>query len=928
MAGETGVGKTRTVREFSRWAEGQGARVLDGSCYEGWSPPYGVFAETLSRHIRSASREALREQAGSDASVLTALLPELQPALRDHPPPPALPPDEARFRAHEALAGFLGRVSELTLVVLLDDLQWADAASLDFLSYLGRALAESQMLVIGTYREAEVGLEHPLSQALAELDRQGVCVRLRLKELERDESAMLIERIAGTPAPPELLDAILARTGGNPFFLGEVVLDLLEEGYSLGDQELETPGVPESVRQAVGQRLGRLDTDTARMLGVVCAFSRPFDFSVLGELTGLSEERLLARLDEALTARFLREAEGGRYFFAHALVRDALYWELSPSRRARLHRRIAVALESANRERGEYAPELATQYYLSRFIPGAGHGIPHALAAAEQAGGAYGSGQRVEFLRMARDLAVDGDRALLSEILRRLALAEAEALFVDDAAGTAREELELGEGDRDRKAEFVAELVWRLKDAGSPQDILAPLVQTGRDLAGGRKDLVWARLELSEYPVEVIARDPVPVGRWCGYPPEAVRLARETGTEFDYARTLEVMEWTPRENIPALVERVRGWSEPWAQIHGLGVLARILLLQHGLLTSATETARELLAVSEAAGSLTGRAYAEAYLLVHEPLVRGDFATAGETLERGLAVVDRLGPVHRLRFSARFVEALFAQCIGGERCAVHARSLLRTAETARVPGWMALIHLSLAAYLRALAGDSDGAARLLDPVVGLSERLGARTLNQNGVVSFAGGTCWELEDAEAAVRVRRLALALLDGGVGDYPTCSTELTVARMASLCGDDEGASHYFTRARTQLEESDRRPLRAFADYDEARAHARRGKGRAAEQLLTSARDRFDELGMTDWAARASALTDSLDRLSGLPDGLTAREIEILQLVAAGRKNQEIATELVVSVHTVERHLANIYRKIAVRNRAEATRYALRAGL
>jgi DNA-binding CsgD family transcriptional regulator len=928
LAGETGIGKTRTVREFCRWAEGQGACVLAGGCYEGWSPPYGVFTEALARHVRSVSRKTLLTQAGSDASVLTALMPELRPALRDLPSPPALPPDEARFRAHEALAGFLRRISERTLVVLLDDLQWADSATLEFLSHLGRVLAESRMLVVGTYREPEVGLAHPLSQTLAELDRQGACVRLRLKELERDESAKLIERIAGTAAPPELLDAILARTGGNPFFLGEVILHLLEEGHELGDEELEMPGIPESVRQAVGQRLGRLETGTASVLGVACAFSRPFDFSVLGDLTDLSEDRLLTCLDEALAARFLREAEGGRYDFAHSLVRDSLYGELTSSRRARLHRRIALALESTNLERGEHATELATQYYLSRFLPGADHGITHALAAAEQAGAASASGQRVEFLRMARDLAVDSDRALQAEILRQLALAEAEALFVDEAVSTAREELELGEDDRGRNAEFLAELVWRLKDAGSPQEILAPLVQAGRDFAGGRRDLIWARLELSEYPVEIVARDPVPVGRWCGYHREAVRLARETGTEFDYARTLEVMEWTPRDDVEALLERVRGWTEPWAQIHGLSVLARMLLLQHGLLTSATETAGELLTVSEAAGSLPGYAYAEAYLLVHEPLVRGDFATAGETFERGLAVVDRLGPGHRLRFSARFVEALFAQYIGGERWADHARSLVRNAETARVPAWMALLHMSLACYLRSLSGDSDGAALLLDPIVALSERLGPRTLNQNGVVAFAGGACWELEDGHAAVRLRRLALALQDGDVGDYPTCSTELTIARMAALCGDDEGAAEYFARARTKLDESERQPLRAFADYDEARAHARRGKRRAAEPLVTSARARFEQLGMPDWTARASALTDSLGRLSAFPDGLTAREVEILRLVAAGRKNQEIASELVVSVHTVERHLANIYRKIPVRNRAEATTYTLRAGL
>lgn len=928
LAGETGIGKTRTAHEFARWAEGEGARVLEGGCYEGWSPPYGVFAEALSRHVRSVSQATLVKQAGSEAPVLAALLPELRPAVPELPAPPALPPDEARFRAHEALAGFLLRIADQTLVIVLDDLQWADSASLEFLRYLGRLLAESRVLVVGTYREPEVDLAHPLSQTLAELDRQGVCVRLRLKELERDEAAALIGRLAGTPASPELLENILARTGGHPFFLGEVVLHLLGEGGELGGEMLVPLRIPESVRQAVGRRLARLDSAAAQLLGVACAFSRPFEFSVLGELTGLSEERLLACLDEALTARFLSEAGGERYDFAHALVRDALYTELSDSRRARLHRRIALALESTTSKQGEHAGELATQYYLSRSLPGAEHGIPHALAAAEQAGAAYGSRQRVEFLRIARDLAVPGDRSLQSEILKRLALAEADALLVDDAVSSAREALELGAGDDPaRGAEFLGELVWGLKDAGSRQEILDPLVHAGRELAGERRDLIWARLELGEYPVEIVARDPVPVGRWCGFRPEAVRLARETGSELDYARTLEVMEWTPLEESEALLRRVLGWSEPWARIHGLGVLARILLLQHGLLTAATEAARELLAVSSEAGSLPGRAYAE-YVLAHEPLVRGAFTTAGATLDRLLAVVERLGPGHRLRFSASFVQALLAQYVGDDSWADQARRLVRPDEAARVPGWMALGRVSLAGYLRALAGDSAGAARLLDPIVALSERLGPRTLNQNGVVAFTGGACWELGDERAAPRLRKQALALLDAEVGDYPTCSSELTVARMAALCGDDEQAADYFTRARERLEESERRPLQAIVDYDEALAHARRGKRRAAEPLVASAQARFEQLGMAGWAARASSLADSLDRLEVFPDGLTAREVEILRLVAAGRKNQEIAAELVLSVHTVERHLANVYRKIAVRNRAEATTYALRVGL
>jgi DNA-binding NarL/FixJ family response regulator len=216
--------------------------------------------------------------------------------------------------------------------------------------------------------------------------------------------------------------------------------------------------------------------------------------------------------------------------------------------------------------------------------------------------------------------------------------------------------------------------------------------------------------------------------------------------------------------------------------------------------------------------------------------------------------------------------------------------METARDPALPPWMAVLHLSLAARAYAEAGDERQARALLADLVPALARLDPRTLNQNGAVANVAWAAWRLGAREHASTLRRLTLDLVEAGVGDYSGTSRELAVAWMAALENDRPAALEYLARARTTL-------------------------------AATGQRSLLDVVTETERAVRGR---DGAQR----PDRLTQRELEVLRAVAAGRSNKEIARELFLSVHTVERHVANVYRKIGAHNRAEAAAYATRLEL
>ena len=365
LAGEPGIGKSRLADELASGAKQRGAKVLWGRCWEaGGAPPYWPWVQGIRTYLRETDHERLRAHLGTAAVDIAQMLPELRELFPDLPEPPALEPEAARFRLFDATTAFLERAADTQpLVVVLDDLHAADTPSLLLLEFLAAELAVARILLIGTYRDIELGIDHPLAETLVQLARQA-SERVHLTGLARPDVSRFIELTTRAEAPEALVAAIHERTDGNPLFVEEVVRLLAAEGALTGDASaLARPIVPPSVRDAIGQRLRRLTDECNRVLGLASVLGREFDLDALEQLTGVPRRDLLGLLDEAVAARLVSEAPGtpGRLRFAHALIRDSVYEGLTSARRIEAHREAGEVLEAQHA--GDVEPVLAELAY-------------------------------------------------------------------------------------------------------------------------------------------------------------------------------------------------------------------------------------------------------------------------------------------------------------------------------------------------------------------------------------------------------------------------------------------------------------------------------------------------------------------------------------------------------------------------------------
>jgi tetratricopeptide (TPR) repeat protein len=328
LAGEPGVGKTRLALRFA--SEAREATVLLGRCSEDPLAAFEPFTDVL-RHVGPAAARAL---AGPGSGELDRLL----GGARRGPDADA----GARHRLFAAVDDVLTGIAERRpLVLLLDDLHWADRPTLLLLSFVLRSGRPAPLLVIGTYRDTEVGRRTPLAAALADLRRDGGAERIGLRGLAPDEVGELATAWLGPDAAARVAGAVHARTGGNAFFVEEVLRGLAADDAS----------VPESVRHAVGARLARLSPEADELLAVAAVLGLAVDAELLASVAGRPPAEVEPLLDELFDARLLLAGEGRALEFPHALVREAVDRDLNPLRRARLHRSAAEALIARGEER-------------------------------------------------------------------------------------------------------------------------------------------------------------------------------------------------------------------------------------------------------------------------------------------------------------------------------------------------------------------------------------------------------------------------------------------------------------------------------------------------------------------------------------------------------------------------------------------------
>ena len=394
VTGEPGIGKTRLVSELARRAAGEGAVILLGRCFEDLQVPYGAFVEALAHLVAHAPDDLLCDHVAAAGGDLTRLVPELASRIPGVPPPVAGAPEQEQYRLQEAVVDLLARVGEHAPVLLvLDDLHWADASTVGMVLWLVRATRPMRLAVVGTYRDTDIDRSHPLGRALAELRRSPAGERVSLTGLDLGELTSFLEQAGGQSvdaATERLAELLESETEGNPFFVGEVLRHLVESGVIrqedgrwVGDPTSVESSVPEGVRDVVGRRLSALSPEADQVLRAASVLGTEFDLTILAALVDRSADELVELLDEPCQRRLLSETDQvDRYRFAHALIHQTLNEELPAGRRARLHRTAADAIVAR-------APEAHAE--IARHLVAAGPlgdpdlAVAHAAAAGDAA---------------------------------------------------------------------------------------------------------------------------------------------------------------------------------------------------------------------------------------------------------------------------------------------------------------------------------------------------------------------------------------------------------------------------------------------------------------------------------------------------------------------------------------------------------------
>jgi len=926
LAGEPGSGKSRLVRELAASAaEREGALVLYGACDAAVRTPYGPFAEALEPLTRPR------------------LLPDIPAADGGSAAREAEDPDTERHRVHTAVAGLLaeaGRARPLLLV--LEDVHWADTPSLLLLGHLARSAAEARLLLVATFRDTETEVSRALAETLADLRRSEHVVRMRLEGLSTAEVGELIHGAAGCEPGPELtrLAASMRElSGGNPFLLGELWRALSEAGaVEVADGVLrvvrppEEIASPESVREVAGQRLAGLAPATTRLLELAAVAGAEFEFELLRRAGGLGEAELLAALDEAVASGMIEElssSPGISWRFTHELVRRALYDGLSRGRRAELHLCVGEALEQSGGSAGRDLADLAHHFAAAAPLGDARRAVGHNLRAARAAAAALAFEEAAQALRTAIGLRVE-DPAERAEAYLELGT-------VSHRSGDATEALEaFGQ---------AAEIARRLGSA----ELLARA-------AIGYEDACWRpgialreSVELLEEAIAALGDDERPalrvellagLARALDFQGErrrgaivrgnAVALARRLEDRAGLAKVLVRSYWSrgtsPLEEILAMLSEARDLAEELRdeELRTEAISWRVPTFV--ALCDLDSARADVVALSEMA-ERTGQPfmnhvaahYGSALALCDGRLAEAEaLARRSEEWGRLLTGRDASGTFGIQMFSVRREQGRLAELAPATR--------ILAGEASREGPWQP----GLIALLAELGMEAEARREL--------ERLATAGLDGFRVSLWQAGLAY-LADAAAALGDGRMAalvypeLEPLAGGnvmVGHLVACygAADRYLGMLAATLGEAERAERHFERA-LELNRRMRTPTWvAHTAYEYGRLLAGRPGGRPrAEALLGEAGELAARIGMESLAGRVRGLGTVVSD-GGLPDELSPREAQVLALVASGMSNREIGEALTISEHTAANHVRSILRKSGCANRTEAASYAHRHGL
>ncbi|CAD6517332.1 hypothetical protein LMG27952_00834 [Paraburkholderia hiiakae] len=950
LAGEPGIGKSHTAQTLARRAAG--VRVLWGRCNEEpGAPPYWPWLQIMRVWIESHDEEALRSML-SAAAPIAEVLPEISRRLGDQAPLlPTTDPLQHRFRLFEAIASFwrLAAASE-PLLLIIDNLHWADASSLRLLEFLAAEIEDSRILLLATYRDIELNRQHPLSVTLGDLARYGHFHRLRLAGLTRRETEALIAQSGGKAFTPALLDAIYEQTEGNPLFVVETTRLLVQEGV-LGHgtragraEPCAPPGIriPEGVKEVIGRRLNRLSPSTNLVLARAALIGRTFDLQLLRRV--LDEpltNRIQDTMEEALRSRIVEPEERPGWFqFSHAVIRETLYDEIAIPARSGLHLRVAQAIEGlyAN-DADQHLPALAHHY--THALPGADavRAADIARRAAERATGLLAHEEAARYYRLALQAAGMTSACdpalkccLLNALGKSLTLAgeylQAREAF-EQAMSLAREAKATDE--MTSAALGFERATWA---PGLPGQTAARLLREALAAQDSGDSTTKAQLLSSlaralifsgeEAQAEIVHEQAVAMARRSG----------DTGTLVSTLVSTLSARWQPERSA----QRLRDIEEALSLAEKSNDVLRALdaqawqmfeLMELGDLSTwrvrleqCERRAAELRQPFESYVAATSRATFA--------LMEGRFDAAARLIEQALQIgrrmpgLDAPGVYGMQMFTLRFEQGRLRELAPLVRAFVNA---MPRAGTWR-PG-LALLYSEIGLLDEArgefeeLAGDNFAVVR--------HDALRAASL------AYLAQVCARLDDKDRADALYAMLLPydgrnlLIGTTVGCLGAASSLLGL--LATTRREWRDAQHHFecalamnlrqgaepALARTRVRYASMRLARnAEGDVDAARVLLEDARAAAARMDMRALVEQIDDV------LRSAAHTSC----PPWPAGLSPREAEVLRLVSSGLGNREIAERLFLSPNTVANHIRAILAKTHSANRTEAAAFAIRNGL
>ena len=856
LRGEPGIGKTRLLEEFADAAVHRGATVLRGACYDGeWQQPFGPFAEAIVEYARHASPAELTAALGKRVPVIARIAPALHEVMGDIPEPPPLETDAETFRLFDAVAQFLIAVSRTApLVLILDDLHWADRGVIGMLNHISHFAPSHPILVVGAYRDAEVTRSHPLAAALAAISRLRNFESLSLRGLTSEEVAELLELIGDQGAPGELVKALTESTEGNPLFIRELLMHLVEEGKILHEGSgwiskisIEDLGIPDGVRQIIDRRLEKLSDDAKRLLSAGAAFNGSFAFSLATAVADLEERAALGAIDEAIEAQLVRPApQPDSFDFTHALIRQTLYTGMNSVRRVRLHRRIAEEMERTWGEHAaEHAAEVAFHFWRGATSSGTERGADYAIAAADNAAAAFAHDEVAAFLRIALELLAPNDPRRPRVIARR-SFALTWSLNAEEALTTALEagKLIVASEGAGPGAEYYEQIARAMYNAGLTMPAWQ-LAREGLRYTGKERDITWASLT----EIDITRRE--------AEDPENPGIAIETETSIELR---EVLARLPQHQLTD-----RNIERPYSsrqQIMADPSPAPRVYLRTGDYRKALMMWQQEAAETEQRGALARatRAWASA-ARCHNAM--GNFVEARAGVDRASALAARVGLVSfgMVTLLGVQTELRFAIDDDWTDLLTTIRGVLKVPDpkmfTTMTPEnkWALAAAASYGACMYAHTSERELALEHLEFVMPAIRVGAAWSVNYCLMTGAAAATAWMLESTEHAPALEESIREKVVGPDFHFPLWDGRLSLARLCAIQRRHDEAVEWFAKARTVLEENGSRPLRAICDHDEALMYLRRhgpSDIERAQPLLAAALEQFIELGMTGWIRRA----------------------------------------------------------------------------